>query len=122
VPGSLDKKEEKYSIYKFHLLLNKRWNPLPPLMFNETGTDQIQDFKDQDLPVCSTRIETKTDYFHFGKNKAIVSKFSRNFVRRTFSFQHYVLPVYRTSMPSVKNTYCISTQAWKDVKKTFYKN
>jgi hypothetical protein len=23
---------------KFHLLLNKRWNPRPPSMFNEPGT------------------------------------------------------------------------------------
>jgi hypothetical protein len=35
VPGSSDKKGGR----SFHLLLNKRWNPLPPSMFNEPGTD-----------------------------------------------------------------------------------
>jgi hypothetical protein len=34
VPGSLDKKGGR----RCNLLLNKRWNPLPPFLFNKPGT------------------------------------------------------------------------------------
>jgi hypothetical protein len=38
VPGSLDKKRREKIPSKCHLLLNKRWNHLPPAMFNEPAT------------------------------------------------------------------------------------
>jgi hypothetical protein len=38
VPDSLDKQRRKKSPSKFNLLLNKRWNPLPPAMINDPGT------------------------------------------------------------------------------------
>jgi hypothetical protein len=35
--GFIRQKRRKKIPSKFHLLLNKRWNPLPPSMFNEPG-------------------------------------------------------------------------------------
>jgi hypothetical protein len=36
--GFVRQKGRKKIPSKFHLLLNKEWNPLPPSMFNEPGT------------------------------------------------------------------------------------
>jgi hypothetical protein len=41
--GFIRQKRRKKIQSKFHLLLNKRWNPHPPSMFNEPGPAKVKE-------------------------------------------------------------------------------